>query len=77
MAFLDKHLFNPLTSPWCLAQEGQTRADRRMMAETANGHACTQYRPSVPCDQGRDNGFQGDSMQGITGMRHGVRLIHG
>lgn len=75
-AFRKKHLFNPLARPGRFAQKGQTRLDCRMMAETANGHTCTQYRPSVPCDQGRDDGFQCDSVQGITGMRHGVRLIH-
>ncbi len=47
------------------------------MAETADGYTSAQFRPSVPRDQGRDNGFQCDSVQGIAGMSHGERLVHG
>jgi len=77
VAFRNKHLFNSCASPRRLAQEVQTRPNRRMVAKTANGHTCAQRRPSVPCDQRRDDGFQCDPVQGITGMGHGVRLIHG
>ncbi len=47
------------------------------MTKAADGHQSAQCRPSVPCDQGRDNGFQRDSVQGITRMSDGVRLVHG
>lgn len=75
--FRHKHLFNSLARPRRLAQERQTRLGCGMMAETADGYACTQCCPSVPCDQGRNNGFQCDPMQGVAGMSHGVRLVHG
>ena len=56
----DKQLLHTCACPWRLAQECQTGLDRWMMAEAADGHVPTQFGPSVPSDQGRDNGFQGD-----------------
>lgn len=75
--FRDEHLFNSLARPRRLAQKRQTRLDCRVMTKATDGHSCAQFRPPVPCDQGRDDGFQSDSVQGITGMSYEVRLIHG
>ncbi len=74
--FRNEHLFNSFARPRCLAEERQTRLDRWVMTKAADGHSCAKFCPSVPCNQGRDDGFQCDPMQGIAGMSHGVRLVH-
>lgn len=52
-----KQLFDTRARPRRPAQECQTRLDRRVVAEAADGYAPTQLDPSVLCDQGRDNSF--------------------
>ena len=72
----DKQLLNTCARPGGLAQECQTGLDRWMMAEAADGYAPTQFGPSVACNQGRDNSFQGDSVQRIAGVRGGMWKVH-
>jgi len=48
-----------------------------MVTETADGNPLSKFSPPVPRNQRGYNGFQGYPMQGIAGMRHGVRLVHG
>ncbi len=64
-----KQLLDTRARPRGLAQKGQARLDCRVVAEAADGYAPPQFRPSVPRNEGGDNRFQCDSMQGIARVR--------
>ena len=64
-----KQLLDTRTRPRGLAQKGQARLDRRVVAEATDGYAPTQFRPSVLRNQSGDNRFQCDSVQGIARVR--------
>lgn len=66
---LHEQLLDARARPRSLAQKGQARLDRRVVAEAADGDAPTQLRPSMPCNQGGDDRFQCDSVQGIARVR--------
>lgn len=62
---------DPLSRPGGLAQEGEAGLHRGIVLETADGDSISHLAPTMPLDEFIEDGFQGDAVQGIAGMRNG------
>ena len=64
---MDEHVFNTCTRPWRLTKKGEAGLDAGIVEKTSDRDAPPQFVPSVPLDKLRDDSFQCDAVQRISG----------